>query len=198
MPRLQSARNWNCALTCALVGVLAGLNSSAGTSTTPTTSEPTANRTSATTEIAHENPRPMVVDFESAVADPDSLLPELRWSVCCSTLQQAEAGDWPLRARRPADLAALQSTRSTGDLPPSRRRHARTFARDPSHLMRVLVPSPLVTALAALSSPLPLSLQVLGRWQASRMVRPSIPPARIPHPPHSHPLCLAPVRASPH
>ena len=72
--------------------------------------------------------------------------------VCCSTLQQAEAGDRAIRVRRPATSAAPQFTRSTGDPAPLRRRHTRTFSPDPSHLARLLAPSLLATAQAAVSS----------------------------------------------
>ena len=44
----------------------------------------------------------------------------------------------------------------------------------------------------------PLPLQVIGQREACRMVRRSSPPARISSPPHSHPLCLAPVHPSPY
>ena len=65
-----------------------------------------------------------------------------------------------------------------------------------SHLTRPLVPSPLVTAPAALqSSPLTLT-QVLGRREAGPTVRSSIPPALIPLPPRSYPL--RPALLTPH
>ena len=58
------------------------------------------------------------------------------------------------------------------------------------------VPSPLVTAPAALqSSPLTLT-QVLGRREAAPTVRSSIPPARIPLPPRSY--LLRPALLTPH
>ena len=72
----------------------------------------------------------------------------------------------------------------------------RENSRNPSHPTRPLVPSPLVTAPAALqSSPLTLT-QVLGRREAGPTVRSSIPPALIPLPPRSYPL--RPALLTPH
>ena len=98
-----------------------------------------------------------------------------------------------------------QSARRTGSAHHTADASENEEAAPPAHfLARSLSPRAFACAVAAcdgssgaFESP-PLPLQVIGRREACQMVRRSFPPTLISSPPHSHPLCLAPVHPSPH